>query len=454
MDADTLREKRGQNPVRDELAETGLYHSFELPDGRVLRGAMSLDWQRERLAAFGLPDDLHGKRVLDIGPWDGYYTFEMERRGADVTAIDYVDLDTFRELHRAFQSRARYERMDVYELDPNTMGTFDIVLCLGVLYHLKHPLLALERICAVTKDTCVIDTFVTDGEQWLNGSRSAMPSLEFYERAELAGQLDNWCGPNVNAIPALARAAGFAEAEIRRVTDTTATVAAYRHWHRLPPDDAGSIDVVAVTSHVHRGRTFKTTKEEYVEMWLASEEGTLPPLEQVYPELDGVGIAPLHAQILKTGLHTSFRLPPGVAAGRHEARIKIGRSQWSPPAPLYVDLPPLSNQLELAAVQDALTWASNEVDWSNGGWMVAWVRGLSEEADCGNTTVEIGGIPHQPEAIAPQGNQINVRLRPVIREGQHQARIIHREAVSNSLIIRVQGTPPGIRGLESLSLQH
>ncbi len=123
--------KRRSNPVRDILASRGLYHSFRLPGGEVLPGVMTLQDQERRLAAFNLPMDLEGRRVLDIGPWDGYFTFEMEARGAAVTAIDYVDLDTFRALHRLFGSRATYRRMDVYELDPERDGQFDIVLCLG-----------------------------------------------------------------------------------------------------------------------------------------------------------------------------------------------------------------------------------------------------------------------------------------------------------------------------------
>lgn len=164
--ANDLIEKRGRNSVREGLERTGLYHSFRLPDGQVLPGSLDLAALEERMASFRLPKDLTGKRVLDISPWDGYFTFELERRGADVTAIDYVDLDTFRELHRAFDSHAEYRRMEVYELDPRHMGTFDIVLCLGVLYHLKHPLLALEKICAVTRELCIVDTFVVDGEDW------------------------------------------------------------------------------------------------------------------------------------------------------------------------------------------------------------------------------------------------------------------------------------------------
>jgi 2-polyprenyl-3-methyl-5-hydroxy-6-metoxy-1,4-benzoquinol methylase len=77
-----------------------------------------MDRQLWRLRSFPISEDLRGKSVLDIGPWDGFFTFEMERRGADVTAIDYVDLDSFRLLAEQFGSKARYERMEVYELTP------------------------------------------------------------------------------------------------------------------------------------------------------------------------------------------------------------------------------------------------------------------------------------------------------------------------------------------------
>ncbi|MEP6963427.1 MAG: DUF1698 domain-containing protein [Acidobacteriota bacterium] len=142
-----LTERRLFNLVREPLHRTGLYHSFDLPNGQKIPGAMSLDRQQQRLASFGLPDNLEGRTVLDIGPWDGYFTFEMERRGAKVTAMDYADLDTFRLLHRAFKSKAKYVRMNVSELDPEILGTFDITLCLGVLYHLRYPIGGFRDYC-------------------------------------------------------------------------------------------------------------------------------------------------------------------------------------------------------------------------------------------------------------------------------------------------------------------
>jgi tRNA (mo5U34)-methyltransferase len=448
-----LIEQRSINPIRDPLAEAGLYHSFRLPDGRLLRGAMTIEYQMLRLESFGLPADLLGKRALDIGPWDGHFTFELERLGAELTAIDYVDLDTFRALHRAFRSNARYLRMDVYELDAGTLGVFDVVLCLGVLYHLKHPLLALEKICAVTRGICVIETFVIDAEAWNQGAASPVPVFEFYERGELGGQLDNWCGPSVSAVVALARAAGFARAEVRGMSGNYATVAAHRHWgHLLPPLEDPPPALRNVTSHLHRGRCFETKKEEYLHLWCAWDLPEAPPLDGVFPEVDGFGIAPLSCTIAEGALQINFRLPPGLESGEHTARVKIGRSSWSEALPFYVDLPNLPDNasLQLISVQDGVTWRSGQLDWLNNGWGTAWVSGLSPEADAGNTVIEVSGVPHSPETVVPNTGQVNFRLRPIVDEGEHEVRALHRGATSDARRILVTGRPPPIRGLEAL----
>lgn len=440
-----ILEQRIQNAVKPGLTETGLYHSFRLPDGRILRGSMDLNWQLERVASFGLPEDLHGKTVLDIGPWDGFFTFEMERRGAAVTAIDYVDLDTFRRLHRAFGSKARYVRMDIYELDAERLGTFDIVLCLGALYHFKYPLLALEKICALTNEVCFVDTFVVDA-----GQRAPLPYMEFYEREELGGQFDNWCGPTVSAVEAMVRTAGFARADLLRVAGDTACIGARRRWDGAPPEDGPRLELTRLHSHSDTGRSFHSNKEEYIKLWCRWERKDVPTFDEVFPEIDGFGIAPLSCTIVNQWLVVSVRVPPGLRPGRHEVRIRIGPSQWSESREFYLDLPPIANSLDLRAIQDSITWQTGEVDWANGGWLTLWADGLSPEADCGNVIVQVAGIPHVPDALEPTKGQINIRLRPLIEAGEHEVRILHRGAESR-LNLRVKGKPPQIRGLELLT---
>ncbi|HTT62910.1 MAG TPA: hypothetical protein VMG35_13745, partial [Bryobacteraceae bacterium] len=82
------------------LSTKGWYHSIELPDGSVVQGMIGIDALKARLAAFPIPADLTGKRVLDVGAWTGWCSFEMERRGAQVVAVDCIEFEEFREAHR------------------------------------------------------------------------------------------------------------------------------------------------------------------------------------------------------------------------------------------------------------------------------------------------------------------------------------------------------------------
>jgi hypothetical protein len=321
-------------------------------------------------------------------------------------------------------------------LSSRVQGGFDIVLFLGVLYHLKHPLLALEKICGVTRELCIVDTFVSNQPQFLAGQQTAFPYLEIYERDELGGQLDNWCGPSVEAVLSLVRQAGFASAELLDVRENTARVAAWRTWRNLPEDIEPAVTLKAISSHANRGRSFSSAKEEYLQLWCLWD-GQAPPLDAVFPEIGGFGVAPLAASARPEGLLVSVRLPPGLLAGRHVARVKIGAHGWSDPVEFFVDLPPIANELRLLSAQDGISWRDGEVSAGDEGWLTVWVEGLSPEADGGNTTVEIGGIPHLPELVEATTGQVNVKLRIVVRPGMTEVRVRHRGAVSNAVKLRV-----------------
>ncbi|HEY3838462.1 MAG TPA: hypothetical protein VGL72_17905, partial [Bryobacteraceae bacterium] len=113
--------------VRDwkrEFEASGWWHSFELPDGRVIEGRCNLFGLKERLANFPVPADLTGKRVLDIGTWDGWYAFELAKRGAQVVAVDCWDNPRFYEMRRLLdlEDRVDYRLLDVYDITPETVG--------------------------------------------------------------------------------------------------------------------------------------------------------------------------------------------------------------------------------------------------------------------------------------------------------------------------------------------
>lgn len=162
------------------------------------------------------PDDLKGKRVLDIGAWDGFYSFEAEKRGAaSVLAIDnfYRDELTwtgsqgFEVAKEVLASNVEFRKASVYELCPETFGLFDIVFCLGVLYHLKYPFWGLEKIFSVTKDTLILESHYDpyDGDK-------KTPLAKFYGTKDLDST--SWWGFNEVCLLAVLRSVGFKKTEI------------------------------------------------------------------------------------------------------------------------------------------------------------------------------------------------------------------------------------------------
>lgn len=140
-------------------------------------GVYSPGWSdpaSEKLPYYGLPEDLSGLRVLDIGCAEGYFSFEAEKRGArEVVAIDSFpdSIRRFNIVKNARQSNANAYLCNVYDLNKAQFGTFDLVLFYGVFYHLKHPQLALEAIRDVCTGTLLFQTYVHEdprmrGEAW------------------------------------------------------------------------------------------------------------------------------------------------------------------------------------------------------------------------------------------------------------------------------------------------
>jgi tRNA (mo5U34)-methyltransferase len=161
--------------------------------------------------------------VLDIGAWDGFFSFEAERRGAkrvvayDLTPEDYFGFAAAREL---LGSKAEYIQGSVYDIKRELIGAFDVVLFVGVLYHLRYPLLALDRIRDVCDGYMIIETHSLDNCVILDDGRkttlegidprlSRIPLYRFYPGDELNGDYSNWFSPNRRAIEEGLRTAGF-----------------------------------------------------------------------------------------------------------------------------------------------------------------------------------------------------------------------------------------------------
>lgn len=217
--------------LQAQIDQITWFHSIELAPGVVTPG---LDSTRDRLDLLQIPADLRGRSVLDVGAWDGFFSFEAERRGAErVLATDSFAWDGtnwstkagFELCRSALSSSVEDQTIDVLALSPDALGgRFDVVLCLGVLYHMKHPLLMIERVASVTGELLILETHVD--MTW-----TRRPAMAFYPD-RLGVDPTNWWGPNPEALTGMLRVAGFDHVEI--VTPDTATYRARRSLRRIP----------------------------------------------------------------------------------------------------------------------------------------------------------------------------------------------------------------------------
>jgi tRNA (mo5U34)-methyltransferase len=179
-------------------ASSFIWHQrFELVPGVETPGAHPIDVLFE---LGGVPRDLRGKRVLDIGTSNGGAAFQMERWGAElVVAVDIYPPNWFGFdlLSRFLGSNVAYLQGSVYDLE-RLVGVerFDYALFWGVLYHLRHPLLALDQVRSVMAPDGLVDIETAVSDDLLEG-HAKLPVARFYRRDELANDGSNWFSPTV-----------------------------------------------------------------------------------------------------------------------------------------------------------------------------------------------------------------------------------------------------------------
>jgi tRNA (mo5U34)-methyltransferase len=155
--------------LMDRVGQIEWYHAIELPHGIVTPGRAD---HRDQVSRYGLPEDMTGLRALDVATFDGFWAFEMERRGADVLATDIgrwseADIPArwvermspeqdavtgagFRLARELLGSSVERKTISVYDLDPEEIGMFDVVMMSDLLLHIRDPQEALERLYEVT----------------------------------------------------------------------------------------------------------------------------------------------------------------------------------------------------------------------------------------------------------------------------------------------------------------
>jgi tRNA (mo5U34)-methyltransferase len=195
------------------------FHTIDLGDGLITPGAKTaLAAGAESDAVFS-PLCLSGKSVLDIGAWNGYYTLEAARRGAaPILSIDsptwlspsYKGKETFDFVMERCGVPAQSLVVDVQTMEPEEIGEWDVVLFLGVFYHLMDPITALERVSRVTKEVLVVETL-------LDFQNVLRPVMTFYgtggAQTFRPGTPTRRWAPNRPLVEALLRTFGFARVD-------------------------------------------------------------------------------------------------------------------------------------------------------------------------------------------------------------------------------------------------
>jgi len=206
------------------------YHKIQLPYGIITPGWAPIDPE-----AYKIPESLKGKRVLDVGSWDGYWSFEALKRGAsEVVAIDdfsdymgsldkrdrktWETFDLCRSALGYSEDACRRIEMSIYDVSEDRLGIFDVVFFFGTLYHLRYPLLALDKISAICKEEIYVESAILDDFSPYQGGMGHGYSgqqmvMEFYPGKEYGNNETNWWAPTLLCMMNMVKASGFVNVE-------------------------------------------------------------------------------------------------------------------------------------------------------------------------------------------------------------------------------------------------
>jgi hypothetical protein len=321
------------------------------------------------------------------------------------------------------------------------------VLFLGVLYHLKHPLLALEKVCELATDMVCVESFVVDD----GADPAAKPVMEFYETTELCGQFDNWVGPNTACLLAMCRTAGFARVQLESVLDHRAHVTCYRCWPESGDARGPAPYLVSVENAVTRDREFSATNDDYVAIWFESLRPNLTPAD-VFPRIGPYGSHPVFLRNTGGGIwHVNCKLPPGLAPGWYAATLRTTNSEWGKPVRIGVDVSPEQHRqppgrsesadIRIAIVTDGKTWERNLIHTGKDSCISLWISGLPADAARDGIAVWLNGDDLPALFLsAPdlQGlRQVNAMLPSGARPGDYAVAIAFRDDVSAAVPVKL-----------------
>jgi tRNA (mo5U34)-methyltransferase len=224
-----------------ELGSSGLRTKTESAIGEPVEHPQAT-WEKIRPH---LPEDLSGKSLLDVGCNAGFYAVEAKRRGAArVLGVDAQRhlVRQARFVRRVLDLDIEFEKMSVYDLDPRATGQFDITLALGLVYHLKHLVLGLEKLFHVTRELLILETAIFPPERShgsftypVGGLEPTLHPLAYVENPPDSQEaIYNWFLPGTEALRALLRNVGFDEVSVHPATQSDRAVLVCRKREPYP----------------------------------------------------------------------------------------------------------------------------------------------------------------------------------------------------------------------------
>jgi len=231
------------------------FHCIDLGDGLKTKSRSAIGepaehplptWEKVKVC---IPADLSGQSVLDVGCNAGFYSIELKRRGA----ARVVGIDSQRELIRQAEFVRQvlnldivYQRRSVYDLDPRELGQFDVTLALGLIYHCKHLVLALEKLFLVTRKLLVLETAIYPPPQTpesfvypVGGTEPTLHPIAYIEnQPEAKEAVYNWFLPSTAALCALLRNIGFDEVKVLPAAESDRAVLACYKQEPFPDSRA------------------------------------------------------------------------------------------------------------------------------------------------------------------------------------------------------------------------
>jgi hypothetical protein len=330
-----------------------------------------------------------------------------------------------------------YRIADICRLSPRDVGRFDIVLFFGVLYHVKHPLLALETVCDLATEMACIESFVTD-----DGDLSAPPVMEFYETTELRGQFDNWVGPNTSCLMAFCRTAGFARVDFHSVLNHRAHVTGFRKWAGAP--GAGEAPyITCVENSVSRDHRFSSVADDYVSIWFKTPASDLT-CDEVFPEIAGFGSRPVIVHSTGgDGWHINCKLPTRIEPGWYDVRLRLRDSAFSNSVRIGVDVPyavagPVADRsVAIRLVTDGRNWERYRVHTGQDACVSLWVEGLPGECPREHVRVRLNGADLPAIYVSTQDRegltQVNALLPAGVAPGSASIALVFGERQSEAV---------------------